>query len=93
MNSAIELKPEFATVSHAVRFDGDDGIEDQRRALRALISRCGNKGLQGAVKNEKRHIEAMEQEYSVHIRAQFSNILLASSSFSFRLVQIPFSAV
>lgn len=64
MNSAIELKPEFATVSHAVRFDGDDGIEDQRRALRALISRCGNKGLQGAVKNEKRHIEAMEQEYS-----------------------------
>ncbi len=64
MNRAIELKPEYATVSHAVRFDGDDGIEDQRRALQALLSRCGNKGLQGAVKQEKRHIDAMEQEYS-----------------------------
>ena len=65
MNSAIELKPEYATVSHAVRFDGDDGIEDQRRALRALLSRCGNRGLQGAVKQEKRHIDAMERECSM----------------------------
>ena len=64
MNSAIELKEEFATVSHAVRFDGDDGLDEQRRALQALISRCGNRGLQGAVKQEKRHIDAMEQEYS-----------------------------
>ncbi len=64
MNSVMELKPEYATVSHAVRFDGDDGIEEQRRALQALLSRCGNRGLQEAVKQEKRHIEAMERECS-----------------------------
>ena len=65
MNSAMELKVEYATVSHAVRFDGDDGIEEQRQALRALVSRCESKGLQGAVKPQKRHIDAMEQEYSM----------------------------
>ena len=66
MNRAMELKVEYASVSHAVRFDGDDGIEDQRRALKALLSRCENdKGLREAVKQDKRHIEAMEQEYSM----------------------------
>ena len=74
MNSAMELKVEYATVSHAVRFDGDDGIEDQRRALRALLSRCGNKGLQEAVKQEKRHIDAMEQEYSMSAPETYASV-------------------
>lgn len=41
----------------------------------------------------RRNQRSMEQEYSGHIRTQFSNVLLASISFSFRVVQIPFSAV
>ena len=41
----------------------------------------------------RRNQRSMEQEYSSHIRTQFSNVLLASISFSFRVVQIPFSAV
>ena len=62
--SAIECKTEYATVSYAVRFDGDVGMEEQRRAVQAIISRCGNRGLHGEVIQNKRHIDAMEQECS-----------------------------
>jgi hypothetical protein len=75
MNSAMELKVEYASVSHAVRFDGDDGIDEQRRALEALLCRCeSTKGLREAVKQEKRHIEAMEQEYSMSAPETYASV-------------------
>lgn len=60
--SVLECKTEYATVSHAVRFDGDDGIEEQRHALQALLSRCHEQGLHKSAKEEKRHSSAVEQE-------------------------------
>ena len=75
MNSAMELKVEYASVSHAVRFDGDDGIDEQRRALEDLLCRCeSTKGLREAVKQEKRHIDAMEQEYSMSAPEMYASI-------------------
>ena len=59
MDRAIELTTEYSIVSGAVRYDGDDGIEEQKRALRSLFSHCSK----GAMSNTSR-ASVMEQECS-----------------------------
>ena len=61
MDRAIELTTEYSIVSGAVRYHGDDGIEEQKNALRALRSRCRA----GGVQQTTSRVSAKEQECSV----------------------------
>lgn len=62
MNRAIELKSETTAVSYAIRFDGDDGIDEQKRALHALVSRCEKRGANRAKAMSATRTDAIERE-------------------------------
>ena len=64
MDRAIELTTEYTVVTGAVRYNGDDGIDEQKHALRALYSRCSTRGVNITTSIQASHTAAMEEKCS-----------------------------